>query len=51
MEEAKLTVRIDRAQLAELQEAAREDNRSVNAQVLYFIRRGLDTKQGQERAQ
>ena len=51
MEEAKLTVRISRAQLAELQKAAREDNRSVNAQVLYFIQSSLDAKKGKERAQ
>lgn len=42
METAKLTVRIDRDELARLQEAAKLDKRSVNAQVLHFIQRGLE---------
>lgn len=44
METAKLTIRIDRDELSRLQEAAKQDKRSVNAQVLRFIQRGLESK-------
>ena len=41
---AKLTIRIDPSDLDELREAAIEDKRSVNQQVLFYIRRALDKR-------
>lgn len=45
METAKLTIRIDRDELARLQEAAKQDKRSVNAEVLHCIQRVLSDRQ------
>lgn len=41
METAKMTIRIDRAELEKLQKAADQEKRSVNQQVLYYIRKAL----------
>lgn len=44
METAKMTIRIDREELAKLQKAADQDKRSVNQQVLYYIRQALESR-------
>lgn len=38
---ADLTVRIDDDLLAQVREAAAEDERSVNGEIIWFIRQGL----------
>ena len=41
METAKTTIRIDRETLARIREAAKKDGRSVNQQVIFYIRQAL----------